>query len=305
MERLSKFDKQLEDAEVKITKTNAAILNQPTPGTPTSSERTRIVAYSKSAIAAWKNARSWSLDSETKVALTEVLREQGWQVHLCPGESDTCISQQDSAVVVSTDSDYLFRDIKALIRKDPRSHGKYTLYSIDDMVAALGMQRNGWKVVGMTSGNDYSKNIPGFGIRTNYNTVSSINTMPATTVHELLEVYSATHVNGEQDANQVISRFKNVERVFGSNVETIAVDQTSKRSTKDLDSKLERMLSDVHQALQGYRRRHRNRASDVTTTSTQVHSASSQPPTRSGGGYLKLMPGNKFRAKVYKSKEKA
>ena len=304
-ERLSKFDKQVEDADVKITKTSAVILNQRTPGTPTSSERTKIVAHSKNAITAWKKARSWSLDSETKVVLAEVLGEQGWQVHLCLGETDTCISQQDDAVVVSTDSDYLFRDIKALIRKDPRSHDKYTLYSIDDMVTALGMRRNGWKVVGMTSGNDYSKNLSGFGIKTNYNAVSSINAMPGTTAHEILEVYCATHVNDQQDANQVISRFKNAERVFGSNAETIAVDQTSKRTTKDLDQKLERMLSDVHQALQGYRRHHRNRTSNVTTASTQVHSASSQPPTRSRDGYLQLMPGNKFRAKVYKSKEKA
>ncbi|KAF9935714.1 hypothetical protein BGZ65_003123 [Modicella reniformis] len=45
------------------------------------------------------------------------------------------------------------------------------------------------------------------------------------------------------------------------------------------------------------------RTSKVTTASvsTQVHSTSSRPSTHPRPGYLRLMPGNKFRAKMYKN----
>ena len=116
-ERYEKFQQSVQQVEEAISKTIAVIESVQDPDAPTSGERSRIVRCSKRATEAWKKTRQWSLDPEVRTALSNVLEGLGWRTHVCPGESDTCISQQAGpVVVVSTDSGFLFRDVDVLIR---------------------------------------------------------------------------------------------------------------------------------------------------------------------------------------------
>ncbi|KAK3809147.1 MAG: hypothetical protein J3Q66DRAFT_353078, partial [Benniella sp.] len=127
-ERYEKFQQSVQQVDQAISKVIAVIDGVQIPDAPTSGERNRIVRCSKRATEAWKKTRQWSLDPGSRNALSGALEAQGWHTHVCPGEADTCISQQQAepVVVVSTDSDYLFRDVDVLIRKDSRDHSKFT-----------------------------------------------------------------------------------------------------------------------------------------------------------------------------------
>ncbi|KAF9438642.1 hypothetical protein BGZ76_006203 [Entomortierella beljakovae] len=49
--------------------------------------------------------------------INRLLKDKGWNVHFYHGETDTCISQQERAVVVSTDSDFLIREVEHAKKK--------------------------------------------------------------------------------------------------------------------------------------------------------------------------------------------
>lgn len=309
-ERYAEFQERVQDATEKITRTTGLIDNIKDPGAPTSSERNKVIRSSKVATASWKKARPWSLDPALRDTLVEALRGLGWQVHLCPGESDTCISQQaDPVVVVSTDSDYLFRDVDVLVRKDPRDHSRFTRYNIEEMLSALGLGRNAWKAIGITSGNDYSEKLPGVAISTNYESLSLSIADPDEPVSELMGWYCESY-----DCDR--DRFRNAETVFGENRETFPSDQRYTRGN-DVDTKMQDMRNRISLFLKAYwdgRKRRKElvvteapslppdqdpMSEECTSTSTAVPVSSTQSNPKRYRGYKTFMPWNKFRPKVF------
>ncbi|KAK3828153.1 MAG: hypothetical protein J3Q66DRAFT_8838 [Benniella sp.] len=325
-ERYERFQQSVQQVEQAISKTIAVIDSVQIPDAPTSGERNRIVRCSKRATEAWKKTRQWSLDPESRNALSRALEAQGWHTHVCPGEADTCISQQQAepVVVVSTDSDYLFRDVDVLIRKDSRDHSKFTRYNITDMLSALGLQKEAWKVVGITSGNDYAKNLEGVAIGTNYDLMSLWQPSPDDSVSRIMDSYCDAYANELLTAQQIRDQFQNAERVMGENKETFPLEQEDRR-TSELDTRLEAMRTRTGQSLKAYRKSRRQKkllavtlapsttsdqdpmSEGCTSTSTATapgpNPHPNQPSKEQGRGYKTFMPTNKFRAKAFTQKK--
>ncbi|KAK3825262.1 MAG: hypothetical protein J3Q66DRAFT_365065 [Benniella sp.] len=324
-DRYEKFQQSVRQVEEAISKTIAVIESVQVAEAPTSGERNRIVRSSKRATEAWKKTRQWSLDPESRNALSRALEDQGWRTHICPGESDTCISQQaEPVVVVSTDSDYLFRDVDVLIRKDSRDHTKFTRYDMTEMLSALGLHREAWKVVGITSGNDYAKNLEGVAISTNYELMSLWQPSPANSVSQIMDSYCDAYADERLTAQQIRDQLQNAERVIGENKETFPLEQEDRRSS-ELDTKLEAMRARTGQSLKAYRKSRKQKklltatqgplttydqdpmSEGCTSTSTAIapgpNPHPNQPSKEQGRGYKTFMPTNKFRAKAFTQKK--
>ncbi|KAF9571863.1 hypothetical protein EC968_010591 [Mortierella alpina] len=129
--------------------------------TALSSDRTKIVALAKSATSQWKSLRV--VHAYVRSGLTLELQLLGWTIHQCPGECDTCImknqTEGETLVVVSTDSDYLFRGNGDLIllRQNTKRRQRYTCYNCKDILDHVGMTWGAWKALAITTTNDYSR----------------------------------------------------------------------------------------------------------------------------------------------------
>jgi len=247
--RLEEFKLKYNVAEDSITKSLELIRDTSASGIITSSQRAKIIRHSRNAAQVWRSASPWSLDAQSRGLIVGVLREFGWDAHMCRGEADTCISKQGHVVVVSTDSDYLFRNVDILLRKDPSNHSKYSLYDINDVVSTLGISRNAWKVVGITSGNDYSANIPRSGIFRNFTEIASREYEHHVNVDHILQEYCINHHKDSSQGDQTMSRFENALRVFGKDTETICDEQSSTRSSSDIDPMMQNLSDEVSELL--------------------------------------------------------
>lgn len=318
-DRRENYQQLVQQVEAKIERTLEVIDEVPAPGVPTSSKRTKIVTCSKQATAAWRKARPWALEPTAKETLVRVLQGLGWDVHICTGEADTCISQLgDATVAVSADSDYLFRDVVTLIRKDPRQHDKFMMYDVPDMLSVLGISSNVWKAVGITSGNDYAANLDGIAIMSNFELMSLQGFPPDTSVSEILDFYCEAYATDKLQPSKIREGFLDAESVIGINLETFPLEQTEMR-TSEIDPQLESMLDAVHKTVKAYwddRRRKRVLASQVpapmsdqdpmslgcmstSTADPAPNTLSNQPPKKRRRGYKNYMPGNRFTPHVY------
>ncbi|KAI8354225.1 hypothetical protein B0O80DRAFT_507963 [Mortierella sp. GBAus27b] len=289
---------------------------------PTSSKRTKVIRSFKKAQNLSKSART--LATETKAQLTERLEGFGWRVHKCEGESDVCISNQSGRVVVATsDSDFLFHKVDVILRQDPQKRSKYHLIDIQsDVLGKLDISADAWAVVGAVSRNDYSVNIPGCSLQVNFHIMKSVdsNLAPDDMLLEYCETVSV--VQGLTEVCQT-SQFGRSRDIFFDRHESLV--ETPRSTNTGLDNDMRGMLGDLQGFLRQYhdvREQKKSRSSPVTvsclpapSSATTPLSSSSAPsssqarvtpsPKGSGRGYLKMVPGNNFRAKEYIAKESA
>lgn len=259
VERLKKFMEEygdhVSDTNAELDKALDALGRIAINSPPTVGQRRSILGCASRAIASYKKIRTFSLDQPTTRVIGSALSALGWRVCLCRGESDHCISSRGARTVVTTDGDYLFRGARILLRKDPKVHDKYTAYVVKDILQTLGVHSDAWKVVGIVSGNDFSKNIHGLGMTKNFASIKSLCNRRPVSACTILQRYCK--LNSENDPakeRELRGRFEMAEAVFIRNQETLLDDQSSsnRRDVADLEGKLVRVLGQVSGALERY-----------------------------------------------------
>lgn len=155
----------------------------------TRSRRQKVIKLSKIALEKWKYARG--LEPATLTSLVGTLTTSGWTVCQCRHEADICISRQGPiqipgqqpiqapgpvqirgqppiqvpnqprtrhAVVASSDSDFLFHNVRILLRQDPRSKNTFHRFDVmTDVIQRLGITEAVWLSTAIVSNNDYSR----------------------------------------------------------------------------------------------------------------------------------------------------
>ncbi|KAF9556575.1 hypothetical protein EC968_008169, partial [Mortierella alpina] len=237
----------------ELATVSAELTRIPTTDPPTRKQRRRILGPATRSIEHFKKIRTFSLDPTTTTAIKAALEELGWFVHVCPGESDDCISTLETLIVVTSDSDYLFRGARIVLRKDPKVHTKYTAYVLQDLLDALELNTNEWSAVGVISGNDFADNIRNFAIARNYSIIKAMDTASLGPT-EIIHGYCMLMADEQQTVEDLLERFRVAQSVFVDNEETPITDPTqNRRNILELEGELSRVLGDVSGALTRYR----------------------------------------------------
>lgn len=180
-----------------------------------------------------KLRKSFELQSDMKKQLLEAARAAGWNFVDCIGESDLAIARlplTEKDVVISSDSDFLFHDnVQHLFRP---THSKYRYYCKRNILDHLGVTSVQWTSVGIVSGNDYDKAIPGYGIKSNFDSIRKIN---LSTVKDIITQYLY-----DVDAPITIN-FKNAIRIFVHHEEALADTVLEKSAAIDYADLRQRM----------------------------------------------------------------
>ncbi|KAF9079671.1 hypothetical protein BGX27_006120, partial [Mortierella sp. AM989] len=160
------------------------------------------------------------------------------------------------------------------------------------------------------------------GINRNFTAVISQSHASHGNVTQILYEYCTTQADDVTPVDQIKARFETAERVFSSDTENIPDEQNTGRSTSKIDTMMQTMYDDVRQVLKRYWN-YRKLALVPAPASTSPSASTSAPTSASTSafiptaiqvsttsprqsernshpGYLKLMPGNNFKAKEYK-----
>ncbi|KAF9913145.1 hypothetical protein EC991_003604 [Linnemannia zychae] len=135
---------------------------------------------------------SFRWNPQTRHDLAEFLRHARWTVVECETEADTKIANdnQPGDIFISADSDMLVYD-KIQIVWRPISESRFLAYHIDEVTAALDMNRAQLTTLGIVSFNDYNRNIFSLGCQTNFSIIKSLSTKEGTNAMDLVKAYLA------------------------------------------------------------------------------------------------------------------
>jgi hypothetical protein len=129
-------------------------------------------------------------------------------------------------VIFSGDSDFLFHDnVQHLFRL---MYSGFRHYCKRNILDHLGVTSVLWTSIGVFSGNDYDKNIPGYGIKSNFDSIRKIK---ESTVKDM-------------DASVAI-KFKNATRIFVHHEEALAdtvLDKSTAVDYANLRESMEKIL---------------------------------------------------------------
>ncbi|KAF9997128.1 hypothetical protein BGZ80_006214, partial [Entomortierella chlamydospora] len=114
---------------------------------------------------------------ESRIALAQFLRNEGWEVIECTTEADYRIASDCNPgdVVISGDSDMLIYDNVSIIWR-PISRGRFLVYDVVEVLNTLNINRTQLTVLGVVSHNDYNRNIYGLGCATNFSIIKDLKT---------------------------------------------------------------------------------------------------------------------------------
>jgi hypothetical protein len=162
--------------------------------------------------------RAFHLTSEMKRIFLETASKLGCNVKSCRGEADVHIgslSLKENEVVVSGDSDLLFyTNVHDILR--PLGNGNFLPYNKSDLLRLLQVTAVQWASIGIVSGNDYDKNIKGFGISTNHKLISEISGKDITTI-----IVQYLKLDNVKKANVSSTAFKAAVKIFDKQIEDI------------------------------------------------------------------------------------
>ncbi|KAF9081596.1 hypothetical protein BGX29_004390 [Mortierella sp. GBA35] len=115
----------------------------------------------------------WPLES--RVALAQYLRANGWNVVVCESEADVAIAEdcEPGDIVISGDSDMVVYSSVGTIWR-PISGGKFLVCEIADVLKHMELSRAQLTTLGVVSKNDYTSNLPRMGVATNYKIIKSL-----------------------------------------------------------------------------------------------------------------------------------
>ncbi|ORZ27127.1 hypothetical protein BCR41DRAFT_347463 [Lobosporangium transversale] len=143
----------------------------------------------------------------------------------CRNEADVCIAAKctPTSIAVSGDSDLLiYPSIKRVLRPIPRRHHMFALYEKQEVLQALGFSRNSQLLVyGIISDNDYTPNIPTFGLATNAEIISALTDTDA----EKLTVSYVREVHARSRRTPAEGQFDHSINVFFGRIQTQASQQ--------------------------------------------------------------------------------
>ena len=148
----------------------------------------------------------------------ETASKLGCNVKSRRGEADVHIGSlplKENEVVVSGDSDLLFyTNVHDILR--PLGNGNFLLYNKSDLLRLLQVTAVQWASIGIVSGNDYDKNIKGFGISTNHKLISEISGKDITTI-----IVQYLKLDNVKKANVSSTAFKAAVKIFDKQTEDI------------------------------------------------------------------------------------
>jgi hypothetical protein len=157
--------------------------------------------------------RTFTLTDSMKKKLVQIAREEGWNMVACEGEADVHIGGLDldeTNVVISGDSDLLFYPrVQQVLR--PMKDGSFHLYRKSNVTAVSNVTALQWTCVGIVSGNDYNRNIKGFGIATNCKLISKLK---GDEIAQVIALY--LKIDRVSDSIEGKVTFDNAIKVFGS-----------------------------------------------------------------------------------------
>lgn len=110
----------------------------------------------------------WVLNSADKVRLAVHLSELGYRVVIANGEADNYIAKE-GRFAISNDSDLMFHSGLEYVFRPFKSKEivKFNVFSKQHAMSMVALSNEQWTVLAIVSGNDYSPNVPHFGIRSN------------------------------------------------------------------------------------------------------------------------------------------
>ncbi|KAF9952395.1 hypothetical protein BGZ72_006322 [Mortierella alpina] len=154
-----------------------AVLNEDPERPLKQSLRKKLVRTYKCIASKWQSVRR--IDLDTWRSLSNYLRQQGWHVHNCYGEVDLFVAQlvdsgNSGVIVASEDSDFLFHGVATLLRPNPSDRSSYLQYDVEEVLQKLSVSSLEWRIIAITSGNDYSANYPNRGISKNLDDITTI-----------------------------------------------------------------------------------------------------------------------------------
>ncbi|KAF9163129.1 hypothetical protein BGX20_001442, partial [Mortierella sp. AD010] len=245
---------------VALNDVSTKILEITSPACDTLNQRTRrrrLLRLSQKAKESWSSART--IDSATRDSLAIGLKNLGWEVCHCQGETDVCIGRKaerhhGQIVAASADSDLLIHGLDTLLRKDTRSHA-FTEYKIEHVIqkCQVGPQ---WIVAGIVSNNDYSSHLPGQSLAKN---VAAVMECDAVSERSVLDQYCTM-----KDVSSVV--FQPAMDIFFDKQEILEAESTSNGT---IDATMERIVNSVSRDLR------ESKVTDKSTT-TSAHSLASQ-----------------------------
>ncbi|KAF9944163.1 hypothetical protein BGZ70_004975, partial [Mortierella alpina] len=208
--RAARYRQERRAAKEFMRKISNRVTNilQPNPRNVTSSDRTKLVKWIKAANKHWKAVLK--VPQSVRTGLADALAQLGWGVHRCPGESDTCIALRQNQVpqqqiIVSL----------ILLRQNTRKRREFTRYDSHAARATTGLSPAAWKVLAITSGNDYATNKKGWGLTKNFGLIQTILADGAhTTEDQIIQRY-------RQLMNMDEHHFDHAVEVFAANTETL------------------------------------------------------------------------------------
>ena len=117
-------------------------------------------------------------DPHARQGLAEFLRSKGWNVVECETEADVRIGSdsRNGDIVISGDSDMLVYENVSMIWR-PVSGSRFLVYNVDEVLAALHINRVQLTTLGIVSINDYDGNIYGLGCPSNLGVIKTFVTV--------------------------------------------------------------------------------------------------------------------------------
>ncbi|KAF9946007.1 hypothetical protein BGZ72_000761 [Mortierella alpina] len=187
-------------------------------------------------------------------------------------------------IVVSTDSDYLFRsrdDVSlVLLRQNTQKRREFTRYDAHAVRTATGLSPAAWRILAITSGNDYAANKKHFGLTRNLRLIRTICNEGYTLELDILTQYC-------QRTNMSVHHFGHAVTVFIYNGQTLLPPEVA---TTDLDDYLLASIFAVGFNLQEY--------AFMDTRHARVEAAP-QPVYGRPAPYMRFMPRIKYRPKPF------
>ncbi|KAF9349653.1 hypothetical protein BGX34_001675 [Mortierella sp. NVP85] len=243
------------------------------------SRKDKIVREARTVQQLWKPART--IDGNMKKELAQELESLGWKVCRCDGEADLCIAGQHGPITVATtDSDFLFHGVDTIFRQDPQNKSSFREFSVPGILDALDIEQEAWTAVGVVSGNDYCKNIPEYGVFTNFKAIQPIPVAETSGPWEILDNY-CSQISEMTGKSYKCSMFQRAFDVFFDCHEDLE-DNPVESTVFDYD--IMDTLTAVEQVLQQYKksRRPSEAASSTPIVDTDVHMTSAQGDVSDG-----------------------
>lgn len=301
-----------------------ATVPMPMPAPAPRSRVKKLLRSYKAAIGLWRSARS--LDEGVKTALAAGLGALGWKVCNCTGEADVCIAGQQSPVIVATsDSDFLFLGVSAVLRLNPMDKSAFLRYNINEIYQKLGVIRTMWSMTAIVSSNDYTHNVRGCGFVTNLKIIKAIPNARMLSGLRLLEAYcTQVQQQGRLPANQTTLdpwHFDSAMDIFIDQSEDLEPQPVAVQPPENLDESIRLMVHAVNRFFTRNRAAKHAASAMAPVSSTSVSVGS--PPVHTPGpstapllpasttpaltgttanetmSYRQMMSSNKYRARIY------